>query len=224
MDVHPTILQLPLPPLRHLLSHGHTVLDLRGYPERVARQVQAARETYSTGLRVSAWKRGISYVHMLMSRSKIAPTAMSTVGDIGLSNMSLKVITLSLYSEYPLLSPRLYPHASHGKVFRAALCPPLRLSLPRRKVLAPPARRRPAHHVRGVPHGVQHHIGLGARPHHGLLGIRSFRSPMGVDRTRHAPEIHGAEQPIRDDILARPIHGSVCRGRQHDCRGLVHDL
>ena len=34
-----------------------------------------------------------------MTRSKIAPTALSTVGDIGLSNMSLKVITLSLYSE-----------------------------------------------------------------------------------------------------------------------------
>lgn len=43
-----------------------------------------------TALRFVAW---------LMSRSKIAPTALSTVGDIGLSNMSLKVITLSLYSK-----------------------------------------------------------------------------------------------------------------------------
>jgi hypothetical protein len=36
----------------------------------------------------------------LISSSKIAPTAISTVGDIGLSNMSLKIITLSLYSAY----------------------------------------------------------------------------------------------------------------------------
>ena len=34
--------------------------------------------------------------------TKVSPTALSTVGDIGLSNMSLKIITLSLYSEFQL--------------------------------------------------------------------------------------------------------------------------
>jgi hypothetical protein len=33
-------------------------------------------------------------------RSKIFPTAISTGGDIGLSNLSLKTITLSLYSQF----------------------------------------------------------------------------------------------------------------------------
>lgn len=34
-----------------------------------------------------------------LARLKIFPTAASTAGDIGLSNLSLRTITLSLYSE-----------------------------------------------------------------------------------------------------------------------------
>lgn len=35
----------------------------------------------------------------LMNSVKVMPTAISTGGDIGLSNLSLKTITLSLYSK-----------------------------------------------------------------------------------------------------------------------------
>lgn len=36
--------------------------------------------------------------------TRILPTAWTTAGDIGLSNLSLKTITLSLYSELPPLA------------------------------------------------------------------------------------------------------------------------
>lgn len=65
----------------------------------------------------------------LSCSTKVLPTAMATGGDIGLSNMSLKIITLSLYSECQDDGDVL-TCLSHGEVLGTALCPPLRIPLP----------------------------------------------------------------------------------------------
>jgi solute carrier family 35 protein C2 len=58
----------------------------------------------------------------MKDRSRIVPTATATGGDIGLSNSSLKLITLSLYSGYLSKSEKVHPaHAPTAMVKSSSL-------------------------------------------------------------------------------------------------------
>ena len=98
MDVYPRILQFPIPALRHDLSYGCPVLSGIYDTKSLGKTIQTARTTQPAGLCVSE-ESGSEIARLMLCRSKVLPAAVSTGGDIGLSNMSLKIITLSLYSE-----------------------------------------------------------------------------------------------------------------------------
>src|ERR1700679_4271727 len=92
--------------------------------------------------------------------------------DIGLSNLSLKFITLSFYSAshcLALISPsRTNSHASYVQILLANLRTSLRLSLPPRNILLAPRIRHHPHLRRSRTHGRQRN------------GLTLFRDADGI--------------------------------------------
>lgn len=156
----------------------------------------------------------------ILRRKGVIPTAVATGIDIGLSNLSLKTITLTLYSKLSLNLgiPRANISGnsiSHVQVISIDLRPRLRLSIQARSLFTSARLRYRVYHLWRVPHGIQRDNSINTWNHHGLLRIRSRWSPVGINTARDAQEGDGHVQPIRNDLLVDTRHGCHARHRQY---------
>lgn len=176
-----------------------------------------------------------SHAHVFVAlRKKAIPTAVSSGLDIGLSNLSLKMITLSFYSKYsPCACTRVHGiiiggadklanHIvhSHVQVFISCLCLGLCFLLPPRDFLPPTGRGHPPHLCWRASYGSD---GEPFRP--GWVYCRYLRQrPRGPTVVPHSNAL--ARQTLRNEpsrgnhLLAGTHHGSHYGYRQYLLREL----
>ena len=101
MDVLARPLRLPISVVRHLPPHVDPIRLGGGRKGALSHALSSAREANTEAIRVSVsvlCEPCSSCVSHSLQRQKVAPTALATCMDIGLSNLSLKTITLTFYS------------------------------------------------------------------------------------------------------------------------------
>lgn len=129
VDVLQGTLRLPLPSIRHHVAHVCSILAGRIAQGGMAAQVSPGVLSYAQRLRVSTSSLPcrsatsealrVPILTKLFSylRTKVIPTGMTTSLDIGLSNLSLKLITLSFYSKSVASPPWLLKLSRHEQLW-----------------------------------------------------------------------------------------------------------
>ena len=102
MDVRQGQIRVSISAIRHLAAHVDTICSVNYCTVHLACEIQAGRSTECARLLVRntppILSHSLTYFLPYLSKKAI-PTAVSTAVDIGFSNWSLKLITLSLYSQ-----------------------------------------------------------------------------------------------------------------------------
>lgn len=101
MDVHARVLQLPLPLVRHHDPSNRSVrIGLCNSKDMALSPSQGEAEQIRLFVRHLEDRQVIPCADEISGHStKVIPTAITTGLDIGLSNLSLKTVTLTLYSQ-----------------------------------------------------------------------------------------------------------------------------
>ena len=156
---------------------------------------------------------------MQVFRTKAFPTGATTAMDIGLSNLSLKFITLSFYSTpMPLcitheLTTTATATTSYVQVLIVNLCTPLCLSLSYRSILLAPCIRHYPHLCWCCPHGRHRNCLPLYRNAHGVFCVCLRRVTMEPDANLVEKARNGNGHAGRNSILAgsyNGIHACVC--------------
>lgn len=171
-----------------------------------------------------------THAHVFVApRKKGIPAAVSSGLDIGLSNLSLKMITLSFYSKHPAVclyvvgcaneSPNRIVY-SHVQVFLSCIRLGLCILLPPRDFLSPTDRRHPPHLCGRASYGSD---GDSFRP--SWVYYRSLcqrtRGPAVVPHSNAlARQTLWNEPPRRNHLLAGTCHGTHYGYRQYLLREL----
>lgn len=146
---------------------------------------------------------------------KVMPTAISTGGDIGLSNLSLKTITLSLYSTCSTKLARVKQLiSSNVQILDPHLRPHRGIRIQARILLTPLDSSHLPDIIRCLPDVVRHDHGRYPRDHHGVLSLCPIRFKMGVNGNGHAQEINGIIESFRYYFLVGPFDGCCTRRRE----------
>ena len=102
MDVRSRELWFSISPLCHLAAHGRAVWIGCIIQGTLAEHLCPYIISIIEELWVSRWQPLALILLTSIFRTRTVPTAIATSLDIGLSNLSLKTITLSFYSEFLL--------------------------------------------------------------------------------------------------------------------------
>ena len=139
---------------------------------------------------------------------KAGPCGVSTGLDIGLSNLSLKSITLSFYSEaLAIIVRHSLSVCSYVQIIVTRLCPPLCLPLSPRATNLALSGHYHRHHRRSRPHGFRRDEVLLHWHDRSAVSISNGWTEMGAHSKAARQGSHGPQQPFRNAFLAGTNHG-----------------